>query len=93
MEVGAKDILIVDAFIAIFLVVAIPIDDFAQRFFIIREEGTTLVIFKAIVSLVKLFVMNLDITDIAVFGLVEGVVSHDAQAFNSTAGSFDIVLA
>ena len=50
-------------------------------------------IFKAVVGLIEFFVMNLDVTDIAVFGLVEGVVAHDAQAFNSTARSLDIVLA
>ena len=93
MEVGTKDILIVDAFVAVFLIITISIDDLAQRFFIVREEGAPLVVFKAVVGFIKLFVINLDVTDIAILDLVESVVSHDAQSFDSTARSLDIVLA
>ena len=66
MEVGAKDIFIMNTLATILLVVAISIDDFAQRFFIVREESPSLVIFKAVVGLIEFFVMNLDVTDIAI---------------------------
>ena len=93
MEVGAKDIFIMNTLATILLIVAISIDNFAQRFFIVREESPSLVIFKAVVGFIEFFVMNLDVTDIAIIGLIEGIVTHDAQTFNSTARSLDIVLA
>ncbi|CGF61169.1 Uncharacterised protein [Streptococcus pneumoniae] len=77
MEVGTKDIPIMNPFTDLFFVVSISIDNLSQRFLVIREEGTTLVIFKSIVGFIEIFIVNLDVTDKTVIGLVERVVSHD----------------
>ena len=92
MEIRAKDVLVVDAFAAVFFIVAITIDDLTKRFFIVLEEGAPLVIFKTVVGLVKLIVMNLDVADVAVVLLVEGIVPHDTNAIDFLAVSLDIVL-
>ena len=78
MEVGTKDILIMNPFADLFFVVSISIDNLSQRFLVIRKEGTALVIFKAIVGLIEVFIVNLDVTNKAVIGLVERVVAHDS---------------
>ena len=49
-------------------------------------------IFKTVVGLVKLIVMNLDVADVAVVLLVEGIVPHDTNAIDFLAVSLDIVL-
>ncbi|CIV87120.1 Uncharacterised protein [Streptococcus pneumoniae] len=36
-----------------------------------------MVIFKSIVGFIEIFIVNLDVTDKTVIGLVERVVSHD----------------
>ena len=77
MEVGTKDILIMNPFADFFLVISISIDNLSQWFLIIWEEGTALMILKSIVGFIEIFIMNLDITDKTVIGLVEGVVAHD----------------
>ncbi|CIW42542.1 Uncharacterised protein [Streptococcus pneumoniae] len=64
-------------FTDLFFVVSISIDNLSQRFLVIREEGTALVIFKSIVGFIEIFIVNLDVTDKTVIGLVERVVSHD----------------
>ena len=92
MEVGTKDILIMNPFADLFLVVSISIDNLSQRFLVIWEEGTSLVIFKSIVGFIKLFIMDLDVTDKAVISLVEGVVTHDTEPFDTFTWSFNIIL-
>ena len=77
MEVRTKDILIMNPFADLFFVVSISIDNLSQWFLVIREEGTALMILKTIVGFIEIFIVNLDVTDKTVIGLVEGVVAHD----------------
>ena len=77
MEVGAKAILIMNPFADLFFVVSISIDDLTEWFLVILEEGTALVVLKAKVGFIEIFVMNFNITDKAVVSLIESVVSHD----------------
>ena len=92
MEVATINIFIVDPFSTIFLVITITVDHFAKWFFIIRKEGTPLVIFKTIVSFIKLFVMDFDITNVTVIFLIKGVVAHDADTINTNTVSLDVIL-
>ena len=66
-----------NTFATILLVVTISIDDLAQWFFIIREEGAALMIFKTIVGLVEFIIMDLDVANLTIIGLIEGIMSHD----------------
>ena len=66
MEVAAKDVLVMNPFAPIFFVVPISVDDLAQWFFILRQEGPTLVVLKTIIGFVELFVMDFDVADIAI---------------------------
>ena len=93
MEVAAKDVLVMNPFASIFFVVPISIDDLAERFFILSQEGPTLVVLKTILGFVKFFVMDFDITDIAVVDLVERIVAHNTKSLNALARSFNVVLA
>ena len=52
-----------------------------------------MVVFKTIIGFVKFFVMDLDITDIAVVDLVERIVAHNTKSLNTFARSFNVVLA
>ena len=79
-----------NAFASIFLVVPISIDDLAQRFFILCQEGPTWW-FSNIVGFIELFVMDLDVANIAVVFLVESVMPHNTKALNAFARSFNIV--
>ena len=92
MEVATINIFIVDTLSTIFLVITITVDHFAKWFFIIRKEGASLVIFKTIVSFIKLFVMDFDITDVTVIFLIKGVVTHDADTINADTVSLDVIL-
>ena len=78
MEVRTKDIFIMNAFTTILLVVTISIDNLAQWFFVIREEGAALMIFKTIVGLIEFIIMNLDVANVTIISLIEGLMSHDA---------------
>ena len=77
MEVRTENIFIMNPFADLFFVISISIDNQSQWFLVIWEEGTTLVIFKAILGFIEFVIMNLDITDKPVIGLVERVVTHD----------------
>ena len=92
MEVATINIFIVDPFSTIFLVITITVDHFSKWFFIIREEGTPLVILKAIVSFIELFVMDLDVTNITIIFLIEGVVAHNTDTINADTISLDVIL-
>ena len=93
MEVAAKDVLVMNSFASIFFVVPISIDDLTQRFFILSQEGPTLVVLKTIVGLVELFIMDFDVANVAIILLVEGIVSHNTKSLNALARSFNVVLA
>ena len=56
MEVGTKDILVMNPFADFFFVISISIDNLSQWFLVIREEGTALVIFKSIVGFIEIFI-------------------------------------
>ena len=93
MEVAAKDIFVMNPFAPIFFVVPISIDNLAQRFFILCQEGPTLVVFKTIVGFIELFVMDFDVANVAIVFLVEGIMPHNTKALNAFARSFNVVLA
>ena len=78
VEVGTKDILVMNPFADLFFVISISIDNLSQWFLVIREEGTALMILKAIVGFIEIFIMNRDVPDKTVIGLVEVVVAHDS---------------
>ena len=52
-----------------------------------------MVVFKTIIGFIKFFVMNFNVTDEAVVGLIKGIVSHDTETFDASSRSFNIVLA
>ena len=77
MEVGTKDILIMNTFADFFFVISISIDNLSQRILIILDDVKALMIFKTIVDFIEIFIVNLDVPDKTVIGLVERVVAHD----------------
>ena len=51
-----------------------------------------MVILKAIVSFIELFVMDLDVTNITIIFLIEGVVAHNTDTINADTISLDVIL-
>ena len=49
-------------------------------------------IFKTIVGFIEFVIVNLDVTDKAVIGLVEGVVTMTPRPFDAFAWGFNIIL-
>ena len=92
MEVATINVFIVDTFSTIFLVITITVDYFTKWFFIIRKEGTSLVIFKTIIGFIELFVMNFDVTDVTVIFLIKGVVTHNTNTINADTIGLDVIL-
>ena len=92
MEVATINIFIVDTLRTVFLVITITVDHFSKWFFIIREEGAPLVILKAIVSFIELFVMDFDVTNVTVIFLIKGVVAHNTDTINADTVGLDVIL-
>ena len=68
------------------------IDHFTKWFLIIGKEGATLVIFKTIIGFIEFFVMNLDVTDVAVIFLIKGIVAHNTDTINADTVGLDVIL-
>ena len=92
MEVATINVFIVDTFSTIFLVITITVDHFTKWFLIIGKEGATLVIFKTIIGFIEFFVMNLDVTDVAVIFLIKGIVAHNTDTINADTVGLDVIL-
>ena len=77
MEIRTENIFIVNTFSDFLFIISISVNNLTEWFLVIWEEGATLMVLKSIVGFIKLFIVNLNITDEAVIGLVECIVSHD----------------